>query len=131
RSYYAGATVAVNDIGAVSFLGNQSRILDMVGLADVENASAALNNNRNPQFFEQRTRKENVEIAILYDQWFPNDLPPNWRKVATWTIPDSVAAAFDTVTFYAVDDRCKRQLISNMQAFAGSLPVEVKEYALY
>jgi hypothetical protein len=127
RSYYPGATVAVNDIGAASFLGERSRILDLVGLADQETARAALTDTIGARFFEQRTRKENVEFAILYEDWFEKMLPPDWRKVAQWTIPNRVAAAFDTVTFYAANDACKARLVSNLRAFSGALPAEVKE----
>jgi hypothetical protein len=129
RAHYPGATVVVNDIGAASFLGENSRILDLVGLADKETAQAVLSNTRDARFVEERMRKENIEFAMLYDGWFPNMLPPEWRKVEQWRIPNVVAAAFDTVTFYAPDRLRQERLATNLRMFSPSLPLEVSEHA--
>jgi hypothetical protein len=131
RTYYSGATVAVNDIGAASFLGDHSRILDLVGLANMESARATLANALDARFYERLTRKEKVDIAIVYEQWFSGQLPPDWRKVATWTIPNRVAAAYDTVTFFAASDAREPRLVTSLRAFSGSLPADVKEHSLY
>jgi len=128
RAHYPGATVAVNDIGAASFLGENSRMLDLVGLADRETAQAVLSDTRDARFVEERMRQENIEFAILYDGWFPNMLPPEWRKVEQWRIPNAVASAFDTVTFYAPDRACQERLATNLRMFSPSLPLEVSEH---
>src|SRR5262249_54183785 len=109
RRYYPYATVAANDIGAISFLAERSRVLDLVGLANMESARATLDNQLEARFYERLTRKERVDVAILYEEWFPKQLPPEWSRVERWTIPNRVSVAYDTVTFYAANDACKGQ----------------------
>jgi hypothetical protein len=130
HDHYPGGSVAVNDIGAVSFIGS-SRILDFVGLADMETARARLSRQIDSTFMRARAREDDVEVAIVYESWFPAGLPPAWRKIGQWTIPNRVSVADATVTFFAVNPAGGDRLIANLQAFSPRLPSEIVESGVY
>jgi len=122
--FYDTAGVAFNDIGAVSYY-SQGRKLDFWGIANVEVLKSRKEGYWSPVFADSLAGREHVRIAIIYDGWFKGLLLPHWRKVASWTIPNNLIAAFDNVSFYAVDSTEAPRLKANLQAFQPSLPRDV------
>ena len=124
KKYYNTDTIAVNDIGAVSFF-NQSKIIDLWGLANIEVAKAKKNNQATPDFLNTVSKNENVDFAIVYDSWFDIALLKNWQKVATWQIENNVICGDATVSFYAVKPNNTSLLKANLMAYQQLLPADV------
>jgi hypothetical protein len=124
REYYAGQTVAVNDLGAVAFL-SRSHVVDLVGLGDNDVARARRAGRRTTAFLDQHTRRLGVKAAIIYTEWFAAGVPPGWRKVADWTIPDRVSADRETVAIFAASADEEERLLASVRAFAVRLPPAV------
>jgi hypothetical protein len=125
REFYRGAPVALNDIGAASFLGDIEPF-DLVGLANREVARRMLNRWYQYDDIQELTDAADVRIAIVYDAWFRGRIPPTWRRAGTWVIPDNVVNGSDTVTFYAVRRDAFPELRSHLQEFSHKLPESVR-----
>jgi hypothetical protein len=124
---YNRVPVALNDIGAVSYLSDGSN-LDLVGLSSLEMTRARLEDHLTLSFLTSLMKKKGVKIAVVYNSWFPPEILNQWSPVAAWTMKDNVICAGNTVTFYAVDSSIGRDLKSNLQAYQKSLPVDVHAY---
>jgi hypothetical protein len=125
KKYYDTNTVAVNDIGAVSYL-NQSKIIDLWGLANIEIATAKKNNYNTPEFLNTLVNNEGVNFAIVYDNWFDSALLDKWQKIATWQIANNVICGDATVSFYAIKSNNGALLKTNLLAYQQFLPADVK-----
>jgi hypothetical protein len=129
--HYAGAPVAVNDIGAVTWLADV-HCLDMLGLASLEVCRRRMALTWGRDAIDELTRQHGVRVAIVYDRWFDREstggLPAHWSRVASWRIPRNVVNGEDTVTFYAVPPDERPRLQEALEAYARALPrtVEVR-----
>lgn len=128
-TYYNGRAVALNDIGATSYLSD-IRLVDLVGLASREVARAHLEGTFDARLVDDLTRRAGVVIAILYKPPFADNLPA-WREVAAWRIPENLVCGFDTVYFYAVTPEAEADLVEQLRAFAGRLPAAVAQEGAY
>jgi hypothetical protein len=132
--FYAGETVAVNDIGAVNYMVD-IRCLDLRGLASMDVARAKRQGLYTTQYIYDLARSTQVSIAIIYDAWLEMDRiggpPPQWLKAGEWTIPDNVVCGDDTVSFYAVDPAAWHTLVANLRQFAPRLPAAVGQSGFY
>jgi hypothetical protein len=131
QSAYPHRTIAVNDVGAVSFFSTVD-CLDLFGLAT--NQVTTLKHLDTPEAnldadaIERLVRERNVPIAVLYEDWFP-DLPEAWVKVEGWTIPDTkepIILGDRQVIFYATSAAEVVPLRKALTAFHPSLPPEVE-----
>jgi hypothetical protein len=133
---FGAAPVALNDIGAVSYL-HPGPVLDLVGLGSVTVLRLRRAGHYDAAAIARLARARGVQVAILYDGWFPRDdgsgegdgaRPYGWQRVATWEISRlDVTPAEKSVSFYALGGtesilRLKRAL----QHFAPRLPPHVK-----
>jgi hypothetical protein len=123
--YYNNDGLAANDIGAVSYFTN-TRLLDLWGLASIEVARSKKGGYWTAPFLDSLSREKNTKLAIVYDSWIGQSLPPGWKKVAAWRIPDNVVCGDDLVSFYAVDTSAAPQLKKNLQEYRASLPADVQ-----
>jgi hypothetical protein len=130
RTYFRGQTVAINDIGAVSWYGD-ARIVDLVGLATPAVARARMMDTFTTAFIDRLCASEHVSVALLYEQWFAGDraLPPAWRRVARWTIRDPIVVGGPTVTIFAPSAAAEPRVRAVVRAFADSLPPDVTQQA--
>jgi hypothetical protein len=121
--FYDGEAVAANDIGAVDFLA-RPRIVDLYGLASEDVLKHQLAGTLTTDVISDLAREHGVRIAVVYPTWFvgPMSLPGGWTAVGTWTIPNNVVCAEDTVTFFATDEKEAATLAANLRAFAPDLP---------
>ncbi len=124
KKYYNTDTIAVNDIGAVSFFNN-SEIIDLWGLANMKVAKAKKDNYNNAAFLNNVSKNENVNIAVVYDSWFDSSLLKNWQKISTWQIQNNVICGDATVSFYAVKPGSASSLKTNLSAYQSTLPADV------
>jgi len=125
--YYRGVPVAVNDIGAVSFLAD-SRLLDLVGLSDMECARLKLRKDYSDQMVLDLAERRGVKVAIVYRDWF---LSARWSEVGQWRTRDNVACTRDNVSFCGTDSAATVELVRNLTAFAPELPAGVEQSGPY
>lgn len=125
KKYYNKDTVALNDIGAVSYQ-KQSGVVDLWGLADIDVAKGKRNNYSTPAFLYKLANDKNVKIAAVYDSWFDSALLNKWQKVATWQIKNNVICGDSIVSFYAVKNNIAPLLKTNLTEYQKSLPADIK-----
>jgi hypothetical protein len=115
------APVAVNDLGLVA-LNNRHYVLDLWGLGSLE-ALKLRKTEQGPGWIEALMTRKGVHYAMVYEEWFPQR-PANWIKVGElkMTTP-KIAAAGDTVAFYATDRASAGRLKSVMQAYEREVPL--------
>ena len=124
-SYGDSPTVAVDQIGAVSFYGNV-RVLDVYGLGSHE----PLEFRRQAQgltadaVFEW-TRRENVTFAVITEDWVAVSplVPDRWIKVAEWRIRRR--GRTKPIGFYAVDPSQAGTLAVKLDEYTNKLPGSV------
>lgn len=130
KQFYKGASIAVNDIGAVSYLGDV-KTLDLIGLGSLEVAKLKMEGLYSTQQMQDLATQKEVKIAIIYDHWFMGGIPSDWIKVGEWTIPNNVVAGGDTVSFYAINPEEEKKLKENLKEFSSSIPDNIKQTGNY
>jgi hypothetical protein len=134
KLFYPGASIAANDIGALSFLGDVS-LLDLVGLASVDVLKLKNDGLYTTDQIRLLSTKKDVSLAIVYDAWFHLEnlrgIPSEWIKVGEWKIGHNVVCGGDVVSFYAVKPGAKEQLINNLRFYSYLLPRSVEQGGLY
>lgn len=130
KQYYIGESVAVNDIGAVSFVGDV-KTLDLIGLGNIEVAKLRMKNLYDTKKIQDLATENDVKIAIIYDHWFTGGMPSDWIKVGQWTIPNNVICGGDTVSFYATNPEEEKKLEENLKMFSSKLPMDIKQTGNY
>ena len=121
ESAYPDATVAVNDIGAVSWLST-SRVLDVMGLATPEVAELKRHRALNRDALQRLAERNQVRAIAVYRNVFAPILPRDWIPVGEWTIRNNVAVSGETVTFLATNAADAAALRGHLDAFAPRLP---------
>ena len=119
------APVAVNDLGLVSY-HNPNFVLDLGGLAS-EKARILKANDAGAEEYQAFVAGSGVHLVIIYDEWFPNQIPASWIKVASMDLSrECVSSADPEVQFYATDAATASQLQPEIQSFSKTLPPGVK-----
>lgn len=135
REFYQGGTVVLNDIGAVNYLAD-IRCVDLVGLGsdDIMRVGARHAHTVENRFVmarltldEIREFSRDADLAILYDNWFPDALPAGWIKVGEWEIAGNVACNAPVVSFFAVSGAKADRLLDHLESFSGRLPGTVAQ----
>jgi hypothetical protein len=123
KDYYAGDAVALNDIGAVSWLA-PVKVVDLIGLASLEVADARRKDADDTSFFDGLLRRRAAKAACIYDYYFSGRraLPSTWQKVGEWSIGRYVAVSRETVAFYAPSESEAVRLRLALERFATRLP---------
>lgn len=131
RRHYPGGTVAVNDIGAISYF-TDLHVVDLWGLATLEAAQAKRAGTYDVNTVDRIAREGGAKVAIIYDEWFRRwgGVPKNWQKVGTWEIANNVVCGDKVVSFYAVDLAEAGDLTAHLSEFAAELPQDVKHVLL-
>lgn len=124
RDHYAGRAIALNDIGAPSWLST-AEIVDIVGLASQEVAEARRHRRFDGAALAALVDRRDVQAIALYEEVFQPMLSERWVKVAEWRIPQNVAASDDTVAFFAPDAAKAATLRRALDSFAPRLPAGV------
>lgn len=123
QEYYK-KPIAVNDLGLVVFKNNDY-VLDLWGLASVEALSLRTSDDRS-NWMQSIVSKNNVELAIIYDEWFDGDIPERWIKIAQMSISkNAISIAGQTVSFYATSCHHAKVVKLQLIAFKESLPKPV------
>ena len=130
--YYRGQPVALNDIGAVTWLAD-IHLIDLAGLGSLEPARLRLTQRFSTGAIDTLTRREHAAVAILYPHWFKlyGGLPAGWTEVGQWKIARNVVCGADSVSIYAVSPAEITPLIGHLREFDGALPREVARSGAY
>ena len=126
QQYFPDDAIAANDIGAISYLRTNGKIVDLWGLATLEIAKSKKGGYWNGAFLDSISRKKGAKMAIVYESWIGKSLPASWEKIATWRIRDNVVAGDDIVSFYAIDPLLSRQLDQQLREYQKQLPATVR-----
>ena len=133
-SYYPGAPIAANDIGAITFLGDHD-LVDLAGLASVEVADLKTKGEFTTDNIRRIVREHRTRMVVAYPHWYQgaSALPSEWIPVGNWTLaPEHMGfVAGRQVTFYAVRPEEVGYLASSLRAFSSQLPVDVAQSGLY
>jgi hypothetical protein len=126
HTYYEGASVAANDIGAINFYSG-IRCFDLMGLDNATVTQLIMDNRYDTAVIRGLARQHSVKIAVAYEDWFDarGGLPYEWIKAGDWTIFDNVVCGDRTVSFYAVDPAELPALRGHLEEFGSHLPHSV------
>jgi hypothetical protein len=129
NKFYNQSIVALNDIGAVSYFTN-AKIIDLWGLANTEVARSKKQHYWTSEFLNRLCNQNDVQMAIIYDSWFPDSLSKKWTRAATWQIQNNIICGDSIVSFYSMNLTSKNLLQQKLRLFQNQLPssVEVKYY---
>lgn len=109
--------VAVNDIGWVSYR-NPYYVLDLWGLgsetARVERAAA----KQDPQWLKNLVASRDIGLVMIFDEWFPGQVPATWRHVADLTAAHGIMSPSRTVNFYATSNDAYVPALAALHGFA-------------
>jgi hypothetical protein len=115
--------VAVNDLGLVS-LRSDHRVLDLWGLGSAEARRARAAGK--PGWMQDLVRSEGVDVALVYegDDWFGDDIPPAWVRVARLRVDRErlVTLGGREVAIFATTPQAVPRLESAVRRFAPTLP---------
>jgi hypothetical protein len=123
QAFFPTDTVALNDVGAVAYLTG-ARIMDLWGLGSVAPARLKLEKSYGTDAIRRLVSETGVRVALVYDSWFDRygGLPPEWTRVARWTIPDNIVCGDDTVSIYAVSSTARTDVFAHVREFSKRLP---------
>lgn len=133
NQYYDGESVALNDIGAVSYKSD-IYLLDFFGLASNDVTQIMLNRKLNQEDIAQLSLDANIKLAIIYPVLFgfwKADMPSGWVRVGDWKNPANMTGLSDTVAFYAPNTIEEQVLIGNLCDFSAELPDGIIEKGKY
>lgn len=128
RDFYAGERVVANDIGAINYY-TELQLVDLVGLGTLQTAQLRIDD----RFYVDTVREavQGARIAIVYEAWYPTDLPTEWIKVGEWKVYNNAILGSDKVSIFAIDPTHVPQLAANLQVFGATLPDTVVQSGLY
>jgi hypothetical protein len=124
HKYYDSSAVAINDLGAVSYLAHGNS-LDLWGIADISVARSKREGYYSAKFLDSLIKQRRVGFAAIFDRLYPPRLLRKWKKIATWHIDNLIVAGDPNLNFYAVDTLMAEELKKNLIAFQVRLPPEV------
>lgn len=125
--FFPNEPVALNDIGAVAYY-RRAPIIDLVGLASVPIARAKKLDFYTPLSPEDIARfAAPADIAILYDDWFSNNLPKTWIRAGRWRLDWCRSCGSPVVSIYATRPEALERIVRALREFEPSLPEDVVE----
>lgn len=129
--YFPGEPVVVNDIGAVAYMGDHP-IIDLAGLATLSIAKAKhFDMNTPPETEAILSSSAGADVAIVYDDWFPNVLPKSWIRVGRWRLDWCRSCGSPVASIYATHPDAFPRVVAALRAFAPDLPREVNQEGRY
>jgi hypothetical protein len=122
--YYPNRSVAVNDIGMVSYFSTID-LLDVWGLATMEVAWAKRAKTYDRQTLDRLTLEHGTQFAVVYNTWIKHVMPERWTEVARWRIKERIVSGGDTMSFHVIDPAARDELLANLREFTSELPADV------
>ncbi len=124
RDAYQETPVALNDIGAVSWLST-AQIVDIYGLSTQEVADLKRHGRWNAVALDALVARRRVHAIAMYERVLATLIPRDWILVGEWRISGNVAVSEDTVGFYAPTPDDATRLGRALDTYAGRLPAAV------
>jgi hypothetical protein len=116
------APVAVNDLGWVGYR-NPNYVLDLWGLGS-ESARRARLVTHEPGWMDRLAQAHHVGVAMIYANWFEQDIPASWQPLAMLEPADSGSGASvgeDKITFFATSAAAVPDAQAALQRFAAAI----------
>jgi hypothetical protein len=128
RRSFEGLTLAINDIGAITYYADV-RVLDLYSLASRDVADLWLDDRLSTDAIRELASAHGVDIAIVYTDRYASfgGLPAEWRLLAEWGIEDNVVNGGDIVSFYAVAPGSDALLVDALRRYSPFLPPTVAQ----
>lgn len=119
-----GARVAVNDLGAMSFL-TDAWVLDLWGLGDNRIARAKIEKRHGAAMLKQRIDEARIDFVIVYPDWFgpPDDLPKSLIPVESWLLRENLICGDDTVVFYGTTQAAADRMAAALNQYRATNPI--------
>jgi hypothetical protein len=127
HQYYDSTPIAINDLGAISYLTHGNN-LDLWGLANIAVARSKREGYYTEQFLDSMVKVGKVKIAVVFDRLYTPGLLHKWEKIATWHIDEVTVSGDWNLNFYAVDTLLANSLHTNLRTYQTQLPPEVKVF---
>jgi hypothetical protein len=129
-AHYGDSAVAVNDIGVVALRAN-GKVIDLAGLGTSSLAHLARRaggeKSLTGDVVNPILHRDDVQLIIIYPEWFGEDLYSSWYKVGSWSIGKRlITPAAASVVFYTLDCATYRQALQRLENFEKELPSDVK-----
>jgi len=125
KKYYNGHTVAINDIGAPSFLAD-IKIVDFYGLATKEVTKATKEGYFTTDFIEKISLEKGASIAMVWEPIVDNPAPESWFKCGEVVFDEGIKLDNHTISIFAIDPDETELLRINIEDFNAFLPKGVR-----
>jgi hypothetical protein len=126
KTYLGKETVAINDVGAVSFYSNVNP-MDCAGLSDNQIMHLVLNGTMyNPTQFRKLTTERKVHYALVFPHIYWPMHDKNWVECGKFTTKYNLVCADSTVLFFALDSGYAPYLKSSLAQFKMKAPEHCK-----
>lgn len=119
--YYPDATIAANDIGALSYY-NRGDVVDLYGLGDATITRAIRQHRYDAAFVDRYTAQRQVDFVVVNPAWLDYRTPDEWIPVANWVFTQKTVIPHHTLTFYAFDYDSAYILSQYLRIFARAMP---------
>ena len=86
-----------------------------------------------PQFMDDLARSRKSFVAIVDDNWLGlyGGTPRQWALAGRWKFNDRVVLAPPALSFYALTEAARLQLVENLRDFSSRLPAGVEQLGPY
>ncbi len=129
--YYPDEMIAINDIGAVSWMTDVS-IFDCFGLDELEVAKSMISGTYSKQVMFELADESGATIALIHEEYFIEcgGVPEEWIKLGEWEIKNAIYCA-PVVSIFALNENEVSKLQSALNDYSDSLPEELVQRYFY
>jgi hypothetical protein len=118
---YYNRPVAVNDLGLVSYR-SKHYVLDLFGLGSEVVRKLKLSGRYGRDSIDRLATRSHVDLIMVYEPWFKDRLPLDWRRIAVLHTGKPVSVAYGDVSFYITPAADAKDTLSLLRRFQSTLP---------
>ncbi len=119
-SNYYNKNIGVNDIGLVAYM-NKNYTLDLFGLSNIDVIDYRI--NKIPGWMNKISDQYNVDLIMIYDEWFTDHRPSEWIKIGELRLNLIItSAAHKEVDFYVRNPANVEATREIIKQFSQTLP---------
>ncbi len=120
-TYLPHEVAAVHDIGLLRWR-TEVPMLDLAGLASNEACRLHRERRYTREAIGELVGQHRVTVAVTEEKWMADQLPPDFRRIAEYTLMDGRGGQPLTFIFYGVGDSAVEPLKAGLNRFQGHLP---------